>query len=102
MGPILELALQRAPALYLRQGNLERALERYRLTLSAVEATGTHSSRLKCMRQLADLLLRKAGGDDYKAPAGSPAQGKTTPWKPKQYADLNQVRILLHILKDLI
>lgn len=89
MGPVLELALQRSPVLHLRQGRLEGALERYRATLSAVEATGTHSARLKCMKQLADLLLRRAGGEEYKAPVAVTGS-KPSPWKPKQYADLNQ------------
>lgn len=93
MGPILEMAVQRAPALHLRKGCLEEAIDRYRATLSAVEATGTHSARLKCMRQLADLLIRKASGEEYRPPVGS--TGKVSHWKPKQYVDLNQVRELL-------
>lgn len=49
-----------------------------------------HSSRLKSMRQLADLLIRQASGDAYNAPAASPAAPSKSPWKPKQYADMNQ------------
>lgn len=102
MGPVLELALQRAPVLHLRQGRLESALERYRATLSAVEATGTHSARLKCMKQLADLLIRRAGGEEYKAPVAV-SGSKPSPWKPKQYANLNQViksTYLTHLALD--
>ncbi|GLV31859.1 Tetratricopeptide repeat domain 7 [Carabus blaptoides fortunei] len=92
MGPVLELALQKAPALHIRQGQLDKALERYRLALSAVEASGTHTIRLKFLKQLADLLLRGAGGNDYKPPVTPPIHGQTksTPWKPKQYSDHNQ------------
>lgn len=90
MGPILELALHRGPTLHLRQGHLQGALGRYRANLSAVEATGTHSARLKCMKQLADLLIRRAGGDEYVPPLGGIGV-KASAWKPRQYADLNQV-----------
>lgn len=92
MGPVLELALQKAPALHFRQAHVEKSLERYRSALSAVEATGTHSIRLKFFKQLADLLLRGAGGNDYKPPTISPAQGQSriSPWKPKHYSNLNQ------------
>lgn len=57
---------------------------------------GTHSIRLNFFKQLADLLLRGAGGNDYNPPTISPTQGQSriSPWKPKHYSNLNQVYIL--------
>lgn len=40
MGPVLELALQKSPAHHLRQGHLDKCLERYRMALGAIEASG--------------------------------------------------------------
>lgn len=90
LGVVLEQALQEAPTLLLQQHKVERALDRYRASLCAIESSGVNNIRLKFMCQLAELFLQ--GGlvnDKYKGPLTSAP--KNSLWKPKQYTSLNQV-----------
>ncbi|KAJ8973295.1 hypothetical protein NQ317_008171 [Molorchus minor] len=88
LGDILEQALQTAPVVYLQHDKPEKALERYRNSLCAVESHGVHSIRLKFMCQMAELLLQGLVGGKYKAPLNS--SPKNSVWKPRYYASLNQ------------
>lgn len=81
--------MQAAPALLLHMGKPVDALERYRSILCAIESQGISHVRLKLMCHLAELLLHGSAGDNYKAPIEIAPQ--SSPWKPKQYAALNQV-----------
>ncbi|KAL4709534.1 hypothetical protein ACJJTC_007265 [Scirpophaga incertulas] len=101
-GPTLETALQRAPILHIRAGQLHRAIDRYREMLTAVESASTQALRLTLTRQLAEVLMRGVTGQVYKAPervASLSQQGTLKrreeyvsegPWKPKKYAGINQ------------
>lgn len=103
VGPTLDTALLRAPAIHLQHGRVQSAVQRYREMLSAVEAPATQSLRLTVARQLSEVFLR-APMQEYKAPYSpvynQPLSGTLTrrredyvsegPWKPKKYASLNQ------------
>ncbi|XP_050310912.1 tetratricopeptide repeat protein 7B isoform X2 [Anthonomus grandis grandis] len=88
LGEVLEQALQAAPVVLLQHGKADLALERYRNTLCAIEAHGINSIRLKFMTQLAELLLQGLVGDKYQPPINVSA--KSSYWRPKYYASLNQ------------
>ncbi|XP_071440468.1 tetratricopeptide repeat protein 7B [Hetaerina americana] len=109
IGPILETALQRAPILYIREGKLQSAVNRYRIMLSAVESNATQNLRLTLTRQLAEVLLRGVSGNVYAVPSfvsssafssgsvqrravrgGASSGGSESPWKPRKYTGLNQ------------
>lgn len=96
MGAILETALQRAPIVLIKSGNLLGAIERYRTMLNAVESKATSSLRLTLARQLAEVLLRGVSGIIYDPPSRSTAsnsKGSLTSkrlWKPRQYTAKNQ------------
>ncbi|XP_050738425.1 tetratricopeptide repeat protein 7B-like isoform X1 [Eriocheir sinensis] len=70
IGVILETALQRAPILYMKAGQLDKAISRYRSMLCAVESSATQHLRLTLARQLAEVLLRGCSEHAYKAPTG--------------------------------
>lgn len=88
LGVILEQGLINAPALFLQQNKPVQALERYRMSLCAIEAPGLTSVRLKFMCQLAEVLLQGLLGENYISPLMMPQ--KSSIWKPKHYATLSQ------------
>ncbi|XP_028144686.1 tetratricopeptide repeat protein 7B [Diabrotica virgifera virgifera] len=88
IGEILEQAIHLTPIFLIQQHKPELALERYRNSLCAVEAHGVNNIRLKFMCQMAELLLQGLVGEKYKPPSSSPP--KSSIWKPKFYASLNQ------------
>lgn len=97
LSPVLEQALQEAPALSLHQSRPQLALSRYRCSLGAVEVPAVNGVRLKLLCQMAELLLQGSlqqdsggqGNGVWLQPqhGGAPSGG---PWKPRQYAGLNQ------------
>ncbi|GFG28700.1 hypothetical protein Cfor_05984 [Coptotermes formosanus] len=103
VGPVLEIALQRAPILHIQAGKLQSAVSRYRTMLSAVESSATQSLRLTLTRQLAEVLLRGVSGTVYSCPeraTETTASNKKltqvtqnsaadSPWKPRKYTGLN-------------
>ncbi|KAL1509001.1 hypothetical protein ABEB36_003810 [Hypothenemus hampei] len=88
LGEVLEQALQAAPLTLLQQGKPDLTLDRYRNTLCAIESQGVHTIRLKFMTQLAKLLLQGLVGEKYQVPTN--LSSRTSHWKPKYYASLNQ------------
>lgn len=100
MGAILETALQRAPIVLIKSGNLHGAIERYRTMLSAVESRTTSGLRLTLARQLAEVLLRGVSGIIYEPPSAGTGSGsgkKPTAggsnkrlWQPRKYVSKNQ------------
>ncbi|XP_022670235.1 tetratricopeptide repeat protein 7B-like isoform X3 [Varroa destructor] len=58
IGILLETALQRAPILMMKSGQIREAVEQYRGVLRAQETTSTQSLRMTLARQLAEVLLR--------------------------------------------
>ncbi|KAK8402737.1 hypothetical protein O3P69_000821 [Scylla paramamosain] len=95
IGVILETALQRAPILYMKAGQLDKAITRYRSMLCAVESTATQHLRLTLARQLAEVLLRGCSEHAYKAPteekskSSSSIKSVESPWKPLNYSGTN-------------
>ncbi|MPC20625.1 Tetratricopeptide repeat protein 7B [Portunus trituberculatus] len=95
IGVILETALQRAPILYMKAGQLDKAITRYRSMLCAVESTATQHLRLTLARQLAEVLLRGCSEHAYKAPteekskSSSSIKSGESPWKPLNYSGTN-------------
>ncbi|XP_071524615.1 tetratricopeptide repeat protein 7B isoform X2 [Panulirus ornatus] len=101
IGVILETALQRAPILHMKAGQLDKAISRYRSMLSAVESTATQHLRLTLARQLAEVLLRGCSEHAYKAPyqgmrsldersrSNSSLKMGESPWKPQHYSGTN-------------
>ncbi|XP_042212941.1 tetratricopeptide repeat protein 7B-like isoform X6 [Homarus americanus] len=101
IGVILETALQRAPILHMKAGQLDKAISRYRSMLSAVESTATQHLRLTLARQLAEVLLRGCSEHAYKAPnqgmksieeksrSNSSLKSGESPWKPQHYSGTN-------------
>ncbi|XP_069174246.1 tetratricopeptide repeat protein 7B isoform X6 [Procambarus clarkii] len=101
IGVILETALQRAPILHMKAGQLDKAISRYRSMLSAVESTATQHLRLTLARQLAEVLLRGCSEHAYKAPnqgirsieeksrSSSSLKSGESPWKPQHYSGTN-------------
>ncbi|XP_063614857.1 tetratricopeptide repeat protein 7B-like [Penaeus indicus] len=101
IGVILETALQRAPILHMKAGQLDKAISRYRSMLSAVESTATQHLRLTLARQLAEVLLRGCSEHAYKAPnqgmrkldersrSSSSLKSGESPWKPQKYTGTN-------------
>ncbi|CAH1173832.1 unnamed protein product [Phaedon cochleariae] len=88
LGEVLEQAIQLAPIIFLQNDKAEAALERYRNSLCAIESHGVQNIRLKFLCQMAELLLQGLVGEKYKPPLNSTM--KSSVWKPKYYASLNQ------------
>ncbi|KAK3872534.1 hypothetical protein Pcinc_022393 [Petrolisthes cinctipes] len=101
IGVILETALQRAPILYMKAGQLDKAITRYRSMLAAVESTATQHLRLTLARQLAEVLLRGCSEHTYQPPtqggkhfderskSSSNLKSGESPWKPQNYSGTN-------------
>ncbi|KAK4294849.1 hypothetical protein Pmani_032558 [Petrolisthes manimaculis] len=101
IGVILETALQRAPILYMKAGQLDKAITRYRSMLAAVESTATQHLRLTLARQLAEVLLRGCSEHTYQPPtqggkhlderskSSSSLKSGESPWKPQNYSGTN-------------
>lgn len=87
LGEVLEQALQAAPTALMQQNKPDKALERYRNSLCALESQGVHNIRLKFMTQLAELLLQGLVGEKYQPPLNVT---KGSFWKPKNYSSINQ------------
>ncbi|XP_076056869.1 tetratricopeptide repeat domain 7 isoform X2 [Oratosquilla oratoria] len=96
IGVILETALQRAPILHMKAGDVDKAIARYRSMLSAVESISTQHLRLTLARQLAEVLLRGCSEHSYKSPSkdersksSSSLKTGESPWKPRKYMGIN-------------
>uniref|UniRef100_T1IQL9 Tetratricopeptide repeat protein 7 N-terminal domain-containing protein n=1 Tax=Strigamia maritima TaxID=126957 RepID=T1IQL9_STRMM len=104
LGPVLETAIQRAPIMHIKKGDLNRAVSQYRNVLTAVEASGTQTLRMTLARQLAEVLLRGVSERTYKKPEIPLGEGTMTagtklvnhlfnltdsPLKPRRYTGHN-------------
>ncbi|CAG0905417.1 unnamed protein product, partial [Cyprideis torosa] len=87
LGLLLESAITRAPVLLVTAGQLDRALSRFRATLSAVEM-GTNSQRLRLamFQSFGKFLLRGFCQANYSQPK-PPAETSTSVsrWQPKRH-----------------
>jgi len=99
LGPILETALLKAPALYLKAIKIQKAVSRFRAMLMAEENRSTSSVRLSLAKQLAETLLHSLSDSKYTCPdTESPRRVNSrqslgvgeSPWKPRKYANSNQ------------
>ncbi|XP_043210109.1 tetratricopeptide repeat protein 7B-like isoform X1 [Amphibalanus amphitrite] len=118
LGLILETALQKAPILSLKVGQMPRAIQRYRMMLSAVETSATQGVRLAMARRLSEILLRGVSDRAYhqldavlvsaqkkSSVGGRPA---VSPWKPRRQAgtnlfvpkDINEEIVLLLLISE--
>ncbi|XP_060597572.1 tetratricopeptide repeat protein 7B-like [Ruditapes philippinarum] len=68
VGDILETAIQQSPIYYIKHGELEKGVKRFRELLSAVESRYTQHLRLTLARQLAEVLLRGVCESSYVCP----------------------------------
>ena len=99
LGLILETALQKAPILILKAGQMPRAIQRYRMMLSAVETSATQGVRLAMARRLSEILLRGISDRAYdkldailvseqkKSSIGG--RSLVSPWKPRRQVGSN-------------
>jgi len=101
LGPILELALLKAPQLYIKAGHVNKAISRFRAMLSAEETRSTSNVRLSLAKQLAETLMHSITDSRYSAPdTESPRRVNSrqnlgvnvgeSPWKPRKYSNTNQ------------
>jgi len=101
LGPILELALLKAPQLYIKDGHVNKAISRFRAMLSAEETRSTSNVRLSLAKQLAETLMHSITDSRYNAPdTESPRRVNSrqnlgvsvgeSPWKPRKYSNTNQ------------
>lgn len=103
LGPILEMALLKAPALNLKAGNKLTAVRLFRTMLQAEESESTKEIRRNVCCKLAEILLHRMSDVKYVKPGNdsSPKRamgalnsklGPTStdsPWKPRKHAGNN-------------
>ena len=86
LGPILETAIQRAPILYIKNGNnVKQALNQYRLTLNACETPSTLTTRQILAKQLAELLIRGVSKSSWTKCDLNTSSSAVKPLKPLRY-----------------
>ncbi|XP_041353542.1 tetratricopeptide repeat protein 7B-like isoform X2 [Gigantopelta aegis] len=84
IGIILEQAIQESPIMYIKKGELEKGIWRFRELLRAVETRFTQGVRLTLARQLAEVLLRGVCDATY-IPLNI-ASSRQKKRKPKHYS----------------
>eukprot|EP00095_Tigriopus_kingsejongensis_P000698 maker-scaffold58_size443543-snap-gene-2.14 protein:Tk00698 transcript:maker-scaffold58_size443543-snap-gene-2.14-mRNA-1 annotation:"tetratricopeptide repeat protein 7b" len=103
LGPILEMALLKAPALNLKAGNKVTAIQLFRTMLQAEESDSTKEIRRNVCCKLAEILLHRVSDIKYIKPSsespkktsGGVVTGRFTssttdsPWKPRKHAGSN-------------
>jgi len=86
LGNILEVAVQRAPILYIQNGNnVGEALNQYRSTLNACETPSTLTTRQIISKQLAELLIRGVSRSSWTKCDLNTAASSSKPLKPQRY-----------------
>jgi tetratricopeptide (TPR) repeat protein len=86
LGNILEMAAQRAPILYIQNGNnVREALNQYRSTLNACETPSTLTTRQILSKQLAELLIRGVSRSSWTKCDLNTASSSFKPLKPQRY-----------------
>jgi tetratricopeptide (TPR) repeat protein len=86
LGNILEVAVQRAPILYIQNGNnVKEALNQYRSTLNACETPSTLTTRQILSKQLAELLIRGVSRSLWTKCDLNTASSSSKPLKPQRY-----------------
>ena len=86
IGILLETALQRAPILMMKLGQIREAVDQYRSVLSAQETTSTQSLRMTLARQLAEVLLRGVCEHEWQQIQPQQEQKRRSKyWKPQYY-----------------
>ncbi|WAR19401.1 TTC7B-like protein [Mya arenaria] len=87
MGDILETAVQQSPIYYIRRGELDKGIKRFRDLLTAVETRYTQHLRLTLARQLAEVLLRGVCESSYvQTVSKKQAQNDRNNLSPRKYA----------------
>ena len=86
LGSILETAIQRAPILYIKNGNnVLQALTQYRSTLNACETPSTLTTRQILSKQLAELLIRGVSSSSWTKCDLNMSSSTVKPLKPLRY-----------------
>lgn len=89
IGDILETAIQQSPIYYIKHGELDKGMKRFRELLCAVESRYTQHLRLTLARQLAEVLVRGICESSYVCPdsvvKNNNTSGKTT-LSPRKYS----------------
>ena len=106
LGPILEMALLKAPALNLKAGNKRTAVNRFRAMLQAEESESTKEIRRNVCIKLAEVLLHGISEAKYTRPeqetspkrgplhrggavVAGPIPAVDSPWKPRKHGGSN-------------
>ena len=106
LGPILEMALLKAPALNLKAGNKRSAVNRFRAMLQAEESESTKEIRRNVCVKLAEVLLHGISEAKYTRPeqetspkrgplhrggavVAGPISAVDSPWKPRKHGGSN-------------
>ncbi|XP_033733793.1 tetratricopeptide repeat protein 7B-like [Pecten maximus] len=112
LGMILETALQQSPILYIKRGNLDKGVNRFRDLLRVVESRFTQGLRQTLARQLAEVLLRGMCENSYIpiGPVIKPTSLSTHSLQPRKYSgdrqfvprDENEEALLLLLIAEAI
>jgi tetratricopeptide (TPR) repeat protein len=110
VGPIVETAIQRSPILYIRSGELNKGIGRFRELLRVVETRTTQSLRQTLARQLAEVLLRGICERTYQPIDVSVKTVEDSHPKPHKYSsdnlfipkDENEETLLLLLISESI
>ncbi|ESO87594.1 hypothetical protein LOTGIDRAFT_127587 [Lottia gigantea] len=108
IGCIIDYAIQQTPILYIKNGELEKGIGRFRDLLRAVEVRSTQNLRLTLARQLAEVLLRGVCANTYITISLSPSKDNAV--GPKIYegdslfvpSDQNEEILLLLLIAEAV
>jgi len=85
IGNIMETAIQRAPLLYIKNSQLDLALNQYRSILNAVECKATSNCRQIIARQLTEVIMRGVSRNCWKPFDLNSMASNTGLWRPHRY-----------------
>ena len=84
-GSILEMAIQRAPIVYIKAKQMDKACEQYRAILNACETPSTLNTRQILSRQFAEVILRGISRSAWGKFVLSSSPYTTKKLKPQRY-----------------
>ncbi|KAK3093742.1 hypothetical protein FSP39_019579 [Pinctada imbricata] len=111
MGGILESAIQQSPLMYIKHGEISKAVGRFRELLRVIESRFTQSLRQGLARQLAEVLIRGMCEKTYSPPDLTRSPGKDSgSMKPRKYSgsrlfiprDVNEEALLLLLIAEAV
>ncbi|RWS01321.1 tetratricopeptide repeat protein 5-like protein [Dinothrombium tinctorium] len=84
VGPILEVAIQRAAIELIESGKVDKAVIQYRNLMNACETQSTLNTRQIISRQLAEIIMRGVSKSVW-TPFDTSITTSSGPWKPLRY-----------------